>query len=249
MRLSIVILFCRIGILFFANIANPALAAPNQIETSLSRSEDFYVRGNFSAAELEIAGLIKNEDALSQANKARLYLLQARLEFVFNEGTNALPILEKLHAVQPDAELDPVKDPPLALKMWSDIKGREKQTTKEAASPTVPSPGSAATGTDKIATTTNGHHTSTAPATSASVWERQRWAHYALYAIPLGIAVAARRQETRFVAFGFIGGVLTVDIWHHHSRKQRRAARLQLDGGIDMKTRRHGLGIAGVIAY
>lgn len=173
-------------------LSRPLVGAPTQIETSLTRAEDFYARGNYAAAENELAGLKKAENGLAKTEKARLYLLQARLEFVFNDGANAQPILEKLHAVQPETELDPVKDPPLALKMWAHIKDRE--VVRKPAEHVTPT------------------HKPTEPPAIEKPSKPTPWALYALLAVPTAVAVTTKSKDTRNAALGFTAGVLVISV-------------------------------------
>ena len=88
---------------------------------SLSEATTLYDAGDFGSATVMVNEMILNEGALAPENMALVFLLKARLELAFDRPLELRLWLTKARALGLPLTLDPLKDPPQLVSLWTEI--------------------------------------------------------------------------------------------------------------------------------
>lgn len=173
-------------------------AYPQQ-QTALDQAEDLYASGKFEDAIDLASTSIDDKTKLNDTDKARLYLLRARLDLVFKRNDSARDWLEKLFRLQPNTKLDPIKDTPEAITIWSEIKEENARTNTEP----VPAPKPVAAAPSK----------DTTQPPKPPFRFTGKWLRYGLFAVPVGVAAFSKHDDARYAAMGFLAGAVAITLW------------------------------------
>ena len=88
----------------------------------LDHAESQFEKGEFASSSETLKEALASSEAMTKPYRARFFLLQARLATAFNKPAEIRLWLGKLFAVDQDAQLDPLRDPPLTLAIWQDLR-------------------------------------------------------------------------------------------------------------------------------
>ena len=108
--------------LLFSTATLPLFANSTSMDEELKAALDHYQSGTYNKSEQIADKLLKSEETLDNAQLTKLYLLKARIGFAFSADKKAKTWLNKLCLLDPQAELDPLKDTPEARAIWTDMR-------------------------------------------------------------------------------------------------------------------------------
>jgi hypothetical protein len=106
----------------------------------LAEVEALYKTGDFDAAADRVNAMLRDEATFSGPDRARLYLMKARVELAFDRKDDLSLWLGKAHDADPSLTPDPVLDPPQIHAAWEDVKQLGAKTAAPAAPPPEASP-------------------------------------------------------------------------------------------------------------
>lgn len=98
------------------------LTTPCYAQGPLREAETLYSAGNFDAASQRVNALLAKEATMTPAERARLYLMKARLELAYGRTQELKLWLTKARETDPSLTLDPVLDPPQLAQVWNEVK-------------------------------------------------------------------------------------------------------------------------------
>lgn len=110
------------------------LSAVSARADTLKDGEQLFSAGDFDGSAKKVNELLLHEGDLKASERAKLYLMKARLESAFGRKHDVRLWLEKAHQTDSSLALDPVLDPPPLQLAWDDI----KRASKPAKVPTEP---------------------------------------------------------------------------------------------------------------
>jgi hypothetical protein len=122
-----------VGLALMATLAGlPRAAAAGQSAGSLAVGEQLYAAGDYDGASQQINELLARDGTLPAAERARAYLMKARLELAYGRQAEIHLWLAKACQANPQLTLDPVKDPPSLIAAWRELRKHQTQTAARA---------------------------------------------------------------------------------------------------------------------
>lgn len=102
--------------------APPRTPPQTKTLTNLERAELHFGTGAFQSSAAELKPLLVDDSSLTREEKARLYILKARLDLAFGAEDNLDIWLGRAFRADPSIDMDPLKDPPQLVAKWSQLK-------------------------------------------------------------------------------------------------------------------------------
>jgi hypothetical protein len=99
---------------------------------ALNKAEIAFQNAEYPRTQELVKSIQNQNPQLDASQSIRLYLLQARLEFAARNMNGAKPFLEKILAINPKFELDPLSDPPEAITLLKELKGPTHSSSSQS---------------------------------------------------------------------------------------------------------------------
>lgn len=113
-------------------------AAPQARADTLKESETLFSSGDFDASAKKVNELLLDEERLKGADRAKLFLMKARLELAFGRKHDVKLWLEKAYQADATLALDPVLDPPALQAILTELKRAPKPVAPPPAADAEP---------------------------------------------------------------------------------------------------------------